>query len=293
MLIFMITHTLYDRKQEVVKPNKYAGFYPLIAKKQVSASIFKLIFEAEDIANSARPGQFIQIRAGDNCFPFWPRPFSIHESDPANGRLAILFKIYGKGTSQIASMVPGEKVHLFGPLGNGFPSIPGDREIIMTAGGVGLPPLYFVAKRSISEGLAPSRIFFIVGAKTRTELLEEKGLYEMGIKLIICTDDGSEGFKGHVVDFLKRNISEYPHPIVYACGPEIMLRGIDRLILERKLSGYLSLEALMPCGYGICSGCAVKVHPPPDRGPTDDNRDYHLKRVCVDGPVFGSGEVIW
>jgi dihydroorotate dehydrogenase electron transfer subunit len=265
----------------------------LVAKRQVSASIFKFIFEAEDIARSARPGQFIQVRTSDNCFPFWPRPFSIHEADPQSGHLAILFKIYGKGTSQMAAKMPGQNVHLFGPLGNGFPALPADREILMAAGGVGFPPLYFLAKKSISEGLPPSKIVFISGAKTRAELLEEKGLYELGTKLIICTDDGSEGFKGHVVNFLERNISEYPHPVVYACGPANMLQGIDGLLHERKLSGHLSLEALMPCGYGICSGCAVRIHPPPDRGPTDDNRDYHLKRVCIDGPVFESGKVIW
>jgi dihydroorotate dehydrogenase electron transfer subunit len=193
----------------------------------------------------------------------------------------------------MAAKVPDQNVHLFGPLGNGFPPPPNDRQILMAAGGVGFPPLYYLAKRSISDGLNPSKIVFITGAKTRAELLEEKGLYELGTKLIICTDDGSEGFMGHVVGFLERNISEYRDPVVYACGPANMLRGVDKLLLERRLPGYLSLEALMPCGYGICSGCAVKVYPPPDREPTDDRRDFHLKRVCIDGPVFESGEVIW
>jgi dihydroorotate dehydrogenase electron transfer subunit len=193
----------------------------------------------------------------------------------------------------MAAKLPGEMVHLFGPLGNGFPSLPVDREILLAAGGVGFPPLYFLATRSISDGLPPSQIVFITGAKTRSELLEEKGLYDLGMKSIICTDDGSEGFRGHVVDFLRSNISEYPHPFVCACGPSLMLEGVDHLLMERNISGFLSLEALMPCGYGICSGCAVKVHPQADRGPTDDNRDYHLQRVCIDGPVFGTGEVIW
>jgi dihydroorotate dehydrogenase electron transfer subunit len=193
----------------------------------------------------------------------------------------------------MAAMIPGQKAQLFGPLGNGFQPLPTDREIIMAAGGLGLPPLYFLAKKSVREGFPAENITFISGAKTQSEHLDEKGLFELGIKIIICTDDGSEGFKGHVVDFLERNLSRYDQPLVYACGPTAMLKAADRLILERKLSGFLSLEALMPCGYGICSGCAVKVYPAEDRGPTDDKRDYHLKRVCVDGPVFGVGEVIW
>jgi hypothetical protein len=72
-----------------------------------------------------------------------------------------------------------------------------------------------------------------------------------------------------------------------------MLKGVDALISANKLDGHLSLEALMPCGYGICSGCAIKVYPSPDRGPTDDKRNYHLKRVCIEGPIFGAGEVMW
>jgi dihydroorotate dehydrogenase electron transfer subunit len=167
------------------------------------------------------------------------------------------------------------------------------REIVIAAGGIGFPPLYFMAKKSIESGFPPDKITFISGAKTRAEHLEEPGLYKLGMKLIVCTDDGSEGFKGHVVEFLKQNLADYSDPLVYACGPSAMLKGADLLLTERKFMGYLSLEALMPCGYGICSGCAVKVHPPINRGPTDDKRDYHLKRVCVDGPVFQSGEVIW
>jgi dihydroorotate dehydrogenase electron transfer subunit len=193
----------------------------------------------------------------------------------------------------MAAKIPGQEVHLFGPLGNGFPALATGQEIIMAAGGVGLPPLYFLAKKSIKAGFPSQKITFISGAKTRSELLDEKGFLDLGIKPIICTDDGSEGFKGTVVEFLKGNLSNYTKPAFYACGPSAMLEAADKLLLERNLSGYLSLEALMPCGYGICSGCAVKVHPPTDRGPTDDKRDYHLKRVCIDGPVFGVGEVIW
>ncbi|HBC47072.1 MAG TPA: hypothetical protein DCZ43_08500 [candidate division Zixibacteria bacterium] len=193
----------------------------------------------------------------------------------------------------MAAKIPGQKVHLLGPLGNGFPPLATGREIIMAAGGVGLPPLYFLVKKSIEAGFPAQKITFISGAKTRSELLDERGLFDLGIKPIICTDDGSDGFKGTVVDFLKNNLSNYTKPSFYACGPSAMLEAADKLLLERNLSGYLSLEALMPCGYGVCSGCAVRVHPPIDRGPTDDKRDYHLKRVCIDGPVFGVGEVIW
>jgi dihydroorotate dehydrogenase electron transfer subunit len=98
---------------------------------------------------------------------------------------------------------------------------------------------------------------------------------------------------GTVVDLLEKKLENAGDRIVYACGPMAMLKKIDRILVESGTSGFLSLEALMPCGYGICSGCAIKVVPPEDRGPTDDNRKYHLQRVCVEGPVFEAGEVIW
>jgi dihydroorotate dehydrogenase electron transfer subunit len=193
----------------------------------------------------------------------------------------------------MASYREGKFLHLFGPLGNGFPMPDSGSDIIMAAGGVGLPPLYFLAKDAMMRGVSGDRITFISGAKTKAEILDEPGLSGLGLNPIICTDDGSAGKKGTAVDILKTELALRPEAIVYACGPNAMLRAVDLLVAEKKSEGFLSLEALMPCGYGICSGCAVKVHPPDSRGATDDKRDYHLKRVCIEGPVFKSGEVMW
>jgi dihydroorotate dehydrogenase electron transfer subunit len=205
----------------------------------------------------------------------------------------LVFKVFGQGTSLLACKLQGQSLHLFGPLGNGFPMPEPGRKIVMAAGGVGLPPLYFLAKRAIANGFSANEIVFIVGAKTEADLLEKDGLIKLGLKPVICTDDGTVGFKGNVVDLLAIELPHLTQPLVYACGPSAMLMGVDSLLSELALSGYLSLETLMPCGYGICSGCAVKMKPLADRGPTDDKRDYHLKRVCIDGPVFRSGNVIW
>ena len=273
--------------------NKYSGFYPIVAKEAFSNTIFKLALKAADIARNSQPGQFLQIKSSDSYIPLWPRPFSIYDADPETGLISVLFKVFGGGTALLASKSPGEQIHIFGPLGNYFPRSHGEKDIVMAAGGIGLPPLYFLAKRSVENGIPPRRITFIAGARTQSALLGEKSLFELGVNLTICTDDGSAGFKGNVVNALTAHLKNHNNPSVYACGPNAMLHGVDSLLLEKKLDGYLSLEALMPCGYGICSGCAVKVRPSADRGPTDDNRDYHLKRVCVDGPIFDSGEVIW
>lgn len=272
---------------------KFSGGYPILRKEEISSSVFKIAFKAEDIAREAQPGQFIQLRTSLDYFPFWPRPFSIHDAAVATGEISIIFKVFGCGTAKMSAMRPGEIVQLLGPLGNTFPELPKRTKVILAAGGIGLPPLHFLAKKSILNGFPSKNMIFIAGARSQADFFKEDGLHSLGLDLTTCTDDGSVGRQGTVVDLLSHRLRDCPDATVYACGPTPMLEATDRLLGERGQNGYLSLEALMPCGYGVCSGCAIKVVLSQNRGLTDDGRDYHLKRVCVDGPVFKTGEVIW
>jgi dihydroorotate dehydrogenase electron transfer subunit len=270
-----------------------AGYFDIVRKEKISSSIYKFVFHSPEITSNTAPGQFVQIRTSDDYFPLWPRPFSVYDTDKERGEFAVIFKVFGCGTSQLADYSEGDKIHILGPLGNGF-APPGRRgKIIMAAGGVGLPPLYLLAKEAVGNGFSPHNIAFISGARTREDHFDDGRLAALGVDLKICTDDGSYGARGTVVDLLKMEIRENIGQTIYACGPSAMLEKIDLALTYKNIPGFLSLEALMPCGIGICSGCAVKTIPSNDRGPTDDNRDYHLKRVCVDGPVFKAGEVIW
>lgn len=272
---------------------KYSGQFPVVRIERISRSIFKLAFNSPEIASVSRPGQFVQIKTSCDYYPLWPRPFSIYDIDRARGEFEIIFKIFGPGTSQLASLKKRDKVRIFGPLGNGFDLLKGNSRVVMAGGGVGVPPLYFLSKESIANGYSAEKITFISGARTKDEHFDDGKVAALGADLRICTDDGSLGTEGTVVDILQSEIRKKRNNMVYACGPSAMLEKIDNILIERKIPGLLSLEALMPCGMGICSGCAVKTRPSKDRGPTDDRREYHLKRVCVDGPVFGIGEVIW
>ena len=262
-------------------------------KIYLSDNIIQLGLMAGEISNSALPGQFIQVKITDNYTPLWPRPFSIFDTDPEKEEISIILKIAGRGTSMLADKKERDRVRIFGPLGNGFKLSHNGSRIIMAAGGIGLPPLYFLAKRLIRDGCPSKSILFISGAKRKSELFDSPELSELNTDLYVCTDDGSAGDKGTVVDLLEKSLAKEEKPTVYACGPTGMLKRIDQILVKNKITGFLSLEELMPCGYGICSGCAVRVAPSPERGKTDDNRDYHLKRVCVEGPVFEVGEVMW
>jgi dihydroorotate dehydrogenase electron transfer subunit len=246
-----------------------------------------------EISQLTVPGQFVQVRISRDPVPLWPRPFSIFDVNADKGEISIVFKVAGHGTRILSEKNEGDLVSIFGPLGNGFSIPENNQEIIMAAGGVGLPPLYLLSKFSVDHGFPSKSIKFISGAKTGSQLFDCKELTALNTDLRVCTDDGSVGVKGTVVDILDRILDKEDNLKVYACGPSGMLKKVDEILVERNIAGFLSLEQLMPCGYGICSGCAVKVSPSPDRGETDDNRDYHLKRVCVEGPVFKSGEVIW
>jgi len=272
---------------------KFCGHYPVIQKKIISGLITQLTFKADNISKLAVPGQFVQVRVSDDFIPLWPRPFSIFDVDTQKGEVSIIFKIAGYGTNLLAKKKEGDSIQILGPLGNGFSIPPKNDRIIIAAGGIGMPPLFMLAKSSIVNGVPSKSIMFISGAKTKSELFDSPELIELDMDLHVCTDDGSAGEKGTVVDVLEKVLEYKSSATVYACGPSGMLKKIDRLLVEKRIPGFLSLEELMPCGYGICSGCAVKVFPSPNRGETDDNRDYHLKRVCVEGPVFGAGEVMW
>jgi len=272
---------------------KFCGRYPVTQHKKILGSIIQLTFKAESISKTAIPGQFIQVRVSDDFIPLWPRPFSVYDVDTRKGEISIIFKAVGYGTNLLAKKKVGETIQILGPLGNGF-SVPDKSErIVMAAGGIGMPPLFLLAKISIEKGVPSKSITFISGARTESELFNSAELSELNTNLLICTDDGSAGEKGTVVDLLEKILADKNGAVVYACGPSGMLKKVDGLLIEKSIPGFLSLEELMPCGYGICSGCAVRVFPDKNRGETDDNRDYHLKRVCIEGPVFRTGEVMW
>jgi dihydroorotate dehydrogenase electron transfer subunit len=226
-----------------------------------------------------KPGQFVHIMIPHGNV-FFRRAFSIYETDTRAGTFGILFKIFGRGTAALADLKKGDKLNVLGPLGSGF-KMPSRREkIILAAGGIGMPPIYALAKRLIEKGYNKEYIFFFYGATSKADLIDTKRIKRLGVRLYLSTDDGSAGFRGLITEAIINELQDIKgRRRLYACGPEGMLKAIDKFAGELRIPGQLSLEAPMPCGIGVCLGC---IRPLTSGGYT---------RVCREGPVYDFGEV--
>jgi len=229
------------------------------------------------------PGQFVHIKVADAYDPFFRRAFSIADYDPATRRLEIIYKVVGKGTSTLAIRRKGDSLDVLGPLGNRFSAASKTKTVALVAGGIGFPPLIYLAKALLSRGFSGDQLLFFYGGRTKTDLIELRRIRALGVHVFPCTDDGSYGFKGFVTEAVMQRLADAnPKGVyIYGCGPEPMLATLQESAMRRGYAGELSLEAPMPCGVGVCLGC-IK--------PTLDNPRKYV-RVCYDGPVFKLGEV--
>ena len=212
----------------------------------------------------AVPGQFVNI-ALDGLF--LRRPISV--CDAEGDTLTLIYKVVGKGTAQMRDMRPGQKLDILTGLGNGYDlTISGEHPLLL-GGGVGVPPLYLLAKKLISQG---RRVTVCLGFNTASEVFYEDEFKALGADVCVSTVDGSYGQKGFVTDILPESCTHY-----YACGPKPMLKAVYRAV---KADGQLSFEERMGCGFGACMGCTCKTV-------------TGYKRICKDGPVLRKEEILW
>ena len=231
----------------------------------------------EAIARSARPGQFVMIRAWPEGGPILARPFDIVTADPAAGTFRLCIKVEGRGTALIASRKAGDTAVVTGPLGRAAAE-PGGRGTALLLRGAGAAAAVFLAQDARRRGVP---VYTILSASTKERLVLRDLLEAASSELLIATDDGSEGYKGSGVDLLDRLAAEGKIDRAYTCGSRRFARHVKALDAAGVISGFLFLEGLMACGMGDCHGCAVKKA----RG-----EGYFL--VCRDGPVFAAGEVV-
>jgi dihydroorotate dehydrogenase electron transfer subunit len=242
--------------------------------KELAPNIIALEFLSSNVACSATPGQFVNIKIDRAAFPLWRRPMSI--CDVEGETVRILFNVVGRGTTVLARTAPGESIDVVGPLGHGFDT---ERHFdlgVVVAGGLGVAP-FSLLTRVLARKKIP--ILTFVGARTAEHLVLE-GLKEV----LVATDDGSRGFRGSVVDLLRSQSGKLKasNPMFFTCGPTPMFRSLQKLIGEVNIPCQASVETTMACGIGLCQGCPIEMVDGPGR----------YKLACRDGPVFDLSEII-
>ena len=230
---------------------------------KLTDNVYKMILEG-DVSEIDTPGQFINIKL-DGLF--LRRPISVCDCDGKT--VTIIYKVVGKGTEQMSKMIWG-KLDVLTGLGNGYNKfLSGDRPLLL-GGGVGVPPLYMLAKELIADG---KKVTVVLGFNKKDEVFYEEEFKALGADVYVTTADGSYGIKGFVTDAIK----DIDYTYFYTCGPEPMLKAVSR---AAKTDGQLSFEERMGCGFGACMGCSCKT--------LTGN-----KRICKEGPVMKKGEILW
>ena len=273
---------------------KFSGSVEVSGKTVISRNIFSLDIVSPQIASQASPGQFIQVKIPGINSVLWPRPFSVRKIK--DDIVTVSIKKCGKVTGLLYDINRGDRLYVTGPFGNGFILPKMGRSIYLVAGGAGLPPLLFLCESILEKGYSPKLIHFYSGARYVEELFANDELTSLGVHSVVTTDDGSYGIKGLVTEPFANDLTKVHSgkddlgPVIYGCGPMAMVKKVAEIC--HGLECYLSLEQLMPCGWGVCNGCAVKIKAG-DSDNTEDEKGFRLARVCKEGPVFKASELIW
>ena len=240
------------------------ALYTIKENVALTELVYKMVLEGDTSALTA-PGQFVNLKLEGF---YLRRPISV--CNISQDTLTIIYKAVGAGTEKMAAMTGGERIPTLVGLGNGYDlSRSGDAPLLI-GGGAGVPPMYLLCKRLVSEGKHPT---VILGFGSSDEVFFKNEFEALGVRVIVTTVDGSEGIRGFVTNAME----DVEYTYFYTCGPEPMLRAVyDKSVTD----GEFSFEERMGCGFGACMGCSCKTK-------------YGNKRICRDGPVLTKEEIIW
>jgi len=266
----------------------------------VARDTYRLRLDDPAMARAILPGQFLMVRAGAGSDPLLGRPFALYDvARDAAGvpwALDVVYLVLGRGTAALSRCRPGDRLPVWGPLGNGFgpaPDPPGPA--VFVAGGIGQTPFLALARwwsgrsrfggRDAGPGRATSNEL-LYGVRTATLAAGVDDFRAVGVRVDLATDDGSAGRRGFVTDLLEDRLARGDRPVkLVGCGPPAMLRALAGVAAREGIACDLSMENHMACGFGACFSCVAPV-----RGP---DGEVDLKRVCVEGPVFPAAAVVW
>ncbi|WP_337175643.1 dihydroorotate dehydrogenase electron transfer subunit [Paludisphaera sp.] len=274
----------------------------VLENREIARGTFLLRVDAPEIARRILPGQFVMVRGpGEGSDdPLLGRPFALYEvRRDASGEpvsLDVVYLVIGRGTAALSRRRPGDRVDVWGPLGNGFGPSPGPGEAVFVAGGIGQTPFLALGREWLGQashgdqpretGTPVSAATLLYGVRSADLLAGVDDMRRAGIAVEIATDDGSAGRPGFVTNLLEERLRSGEKPAkVVACGPPPMLAAVARLAREHDVPCDVSLENHMACGFGACFSCVAPIV-------QDDGRP-DLRRVCVEGPVFPADRVDW
>lgn len=254
----------------------------VVRSKNLKNDYFSCTFGPYPASSATKPGHFLHLQLPHTDL-YFRRAMSVASVDPLRKEVEIIFKVFGRGTTLLSRFPVGAPVNMLAPLGRPFTPPRKQESVIIIAGGVGFPPLLYLAHELVTRRKMPAdQIHFFYGGKSSGDILERTRIKALGVQFHPATDDGSFGSKGLITSVVDSFVKSHPmkRPKIYACGPEGMLKATDELGLRLGIAGELSLEAPMPCGIGVCLGCIVPL------------RAGGNARVCADGPVFQIGEIL-
>ncbi|MGD7043620.1 dihydroorotate dehydrogenase electron transfer subunit [Jeotgalibacillus proteolyticus] len=250
----------------------------IVSHREIAANIFELNLEGELTKKMTSAGQFVHLKITSGNDPLLRRPISICSIDAEMNQFTMLYRVSGNGTRVLSERAPGAFIHVLGPLGNGFPDdyLKEGEQALLIGGGIGVPPLYELSKRLVKNGV---QVTHILGFQTESAVFYKNEFEELG-ETHIATADGTHGVKGFVTDVAEQ-LSIQPDAY-YTCGPSPMLKAVESKY--ETINGFISMEQRMGCGIGACLACVCHV--------AGDESRLEYKKVCSDGPVFKSGEVV-
>ncbi len=257
----------------------------IATNEHLKGDYWLMVLDLAGEIQAPQPGRFLMVKVTDQQDPLLRRPFGIHDFEPAGEggrRLKILYKVIGRGTDLMTRMRPDRTVDIIGPLGRGFDLPPTGERAAILAGGIGGAPLLYLARKMIEAGSSP---VVYAGGNTAEDVLGAGEFESLGVTFRRATLDGSEGFRGTVVDLFLEEEGGDSILHVYACGPWGMLGSLAGSCEERGWSMQATVDSVMACGMGICMGCSLEKRVP------EEGRRY--VSACRDGPVFHLEDIRW
>jgi len=255
---------------------KYIHDFILVNNFQINKNFSLLTTQLDSRLPEIKPGQFVEIRVDNASGVMLRRPVSIHDVDYTKNQIKLLIQNIGKGTEKLCELKKGELLNMIYPLGNGFPIPTNENSPLLTGGGCGIAPLFFWGKYLSDNKIVPK---FLIGAKSGSALIQIEKFKKIG-ETFVTTEDGSNGHKGLITNHPVLNQKKLNFDIIYACGPEQMMKSLAEYAKLHEIDCYVSLENRMACGIGACLCCIVST--------VDGN-----KCTCVEGPVFNSKYLLW